>query len=108
MAPICGISILFAGTGIIGASVVLLGLLSMPVMLNQGYFKSLACGTICGAGKLGILIPPSIMLVMMADRLGCLRCFCLHIPSFQGLWLDLQQLVHDHAGHISKNRTLTF
>ena len=70
MAPICGISILFAGTGIIGASVVLLGLLSMPVMLNQGYFKSLACGTICGAGKLGILIPPSIMLVMMADRLG--------------------------------------
>ena len=62
--------ILAASTGIIGASVVLLGLLSMPVMLNQGYSKSLACGTICGAGTLGILIPPSIMLVMMADRLG--------------------------------------
>nr|WP_320013997.1 TRAP transporter large permease subunit [uncultured Desulfobacter sp.] len=62
--------ILAASTKIIGASVVLLGLLSMPVMLNQGYSKSLACGTICGAGTIGILIPPSIMLVMMADRLG--------------------------------------
>ena len=62
--------ILAASTGIIGASVVLLGLLSLPVMLKQGYSKTLAIGTICGAGTLGILIPPSIMLVMMADRLG--------------------------------------
>jgi len=62
--------ILAASTGIIGASVVLLGLLSMPVMLKQGYSKTLSIGTICGAGTLGILIPPSIMLVMMADRMG--------------------------------------
>jgi len=62
--------ILAASTGIIGASVVLLGLLSLPAMLNQKYDKSLALGTICGAGCLGILIPPSIMLVIMADQLS--------------------------------------
>ena len=62
--------ILAASTGIIGASVVLLGLLSLPSMTNQGYSKTLALGTIAGSGTLGILIPPSIMLVIMADQLG--------------------------------------
>lgn len=62
--------ILAASTGIIGASVVLLGLLSLPAMLKQGYSKTLALGTIAGSGTLGILIPPSIMLVIMADQLG--------------------------------------
>lgn len=62
--------ILAASTGIIGASVVLLGVLSLPTMLKQGYNKRLAAGTICGAGCLGILIPPSIMLVIMADQLA--------------------------------------
>ena len=62
--------ILAASTGIIGASVVLLGLLSLPAMMKQGYAKTLALGTIAGSGTLGILIPPSIMLVIMADQLG--------------------------------------
>lgn len=62
--------LLAASTGIIGASVVLLGLLSIPAMLNQGYSKTLALGTVAGAGTLGILIPPSIMLVVMGDQLG--------------------------------------
>ena len=62
--------ILAASTGIIGASVVLLGLLSLPAMLKQGYSKTLALGTIASSGTLGILIPPSIMLVIMADQLG--------------------------------------
>ena len=62
--------ILAASTGIIGASVVLLGVLSLPAMIRQNYSKSLATGTICGAGCLGILIPPSIMLVIMADQLA--------------------------------------
>ncbi len=62
--------LLAAATGIIGASVVLLGLLSLPAMLNQGYSKPLAVGTVCASGTLGILIPPSIMLVMMADQLS--------------------------------------
>jgi tripartite ATP-independent transporter DctM subunit len=62
--------ILAASTGIIGASVVLLGLLSLPAMMKQGYAKTLALGTIASSGTLGILIPPSIMLVIMADQLG--------------------------------------
>lgn len=62
--------ILAASTGIIGASVVLLGLMSVPVMLNQDYNKSLALGTVAASGCLGILIPPSIMLVIMGDQLA--------------------------------------
>jgi tripartite ATP-independent transporter DctM subunit len=62
--------LLAATTGIIGASVVLLALLGLPVMLNQGYERSLAAGTVCAVGTLGILIPPSIMLVLMADRMA--------------------------------------
>jgi len=62
------VSTLFgACTGIIGASVVTMGLLSLPVMLKYGYDKRLSCGCICAGGALGILIPPSIMLIVMAD-----------------------------------------
>ena len=57
-----------ACTGIIGASVVTMGLLSMPVMLKYNYNKRLASGAVCAGGTLGILIPPSIMLVVMADQ----------------------------------------
>jgi tripartite ATP-independent transporter DctM subunit len=62
--------LLAATTGIIGASVVLLGMLSLPVMLGSNYDKGFAVGTACATGTLGILIPPSIMLVLMADRLA--------------------------------------
>jgi tripartite ATP-independent transporter DctM subunit len=62
--------LLAASTGIVGASVVLLAMLSMPIMLRQGYGKGLASGVICSAGTLGILIPPSIMLIIMADQLS--------------------------------------
>jgi len=62
--------ILAASTGIIGASVVLLAVMSLPSMTKQGYAMPLALGTIASAGTLGILIPPSIMLVIMADQLG--------------------------------------
>ena len=62
--------LLAATTGIIGASVVLLALLGLPVMLEQNYNKSVAAGTVCAVGTLGILIPPSSMLVLMADRMA--------------------------------------
>jgi tripartite ATP-independent transporter DctM subunit len=62
--------ILAASTGIVGASVVLLGLLTIPAMMKQGYAKTFAVGTVAGSGTLGILIPPSIMLVIMADQLA--------------------------------------
>ncbi|HRP95983.1 MAG TPA: TRAP transporter large permease subunit [Rhodocyclaceae bacterium] len=60
--------LLAASTGIIGASVVLLALLGLPIMLRSGYSPTFASGTISAVGTLGILIPPSIMLVLMADR----------------------------------------
>jgi tripartite ATP-independent transporter DctM subunit len=62
--------ILAASTGIMGASVTLLGILSLPIMLGQGYNKCLAVGIVGASGTLGILIPPSIMLVVMADQLA--------------------------------------
>ncbi len=62
--------VLAASTGIIGASVVLLALLGLPPMLEARYSPSFAAGTVCAVGTLGILIPPSIMLVLMADRLA--------------------------------------
>lgn len=62
--------ILAASTGIIGASVVLLGVLSLPTMMEQKYSKSLAAGVVSASGTLGILIPPSIMLVIMADQMA--------------------------------------
>ena len=62
--------ILAASTGIIGASVVLLALLGLPPMLEARYAPTFAAGTVCAVGTLGILIPPSIMLVLMADRLA--------------------------------------
>ena len=63
-------TIMAATTGIIGASVVMMTLLALPVMLERKYDKSLATGTIAASGTLGILIPPSIMLVIMADLLA--------------------------------------
>ena len=63
-------TIMAATTGIIGASVVMMTLLALPVMLEQKYSPSLATGTIAASGTLGILIPPSIMLVLMADLLS--------------------------------------
>ena len=63
-------TIMAATTGIIGASVVMMTLLALPVMLERNYDKSLATGTIAASGTLGILIPPSIMLVIMADLLA--------------------------------------
>ncbi|WP_226781165.1 TRAP transporter large permease [Oceaniglobus trochenteri] len=63
-------TVLAATTGIIGASVVMMTLLALPVMMERNYDTGLATGTIAASGCLGILIPPSIMLVIMADLLS--------------------------------------
>ncbi len=60
-------ALLAASTGIVGATVVTMGLLSLPTMLRRGYDKKLACGSICAAGTLGQIIPPSIVLVLLGD-----------------------------------------
>ena len=63
-------ALLAASTGVVGASVVAMGLISLPVMLRYGYSKELATGTICAAGTLGQLIPPSIVLIILGDVLN--------------------------------------
>lgn len=71
-----GISVIFVGallaatTGIVGATVIAMGLISLPAMLRNNYSKSLACGTICASGTLGQIIPPSIVLIILADQLS--------------------------------------
>ena len=62
-------AVLAASTGIVGATVVTMGLLSLPVMLKAGYDPKLATGTICAAGTLGQIIPPSIVLILLSDIL---------------------------------------
>ena len=61
--------LLAASTGIVGATVVTMGMLSLPTMLKAGYDQKIATGTICAAGTLGQIIPPSIVLVLLADIL---------------------------------------
>ena len=68
-----GISVMLVGmlmaasTGIVGATVVTMGLLSLPTMLKSNYSPAIACGTICASGTLGQIIPPSIVLVLLGD-----------------------------------------
>lgn len=63
-------ALLAAATGIVGATVVTMGLLSLPTMLKRGYSTELATGTICAAGTLGQIIPPSIVLVLLGSILN--------------------------------------
>ncbi|MCY4349027.1 MAG: TRAP transporter large permease subunit, partial [Thiotrichales bacterium] len=71
-----GISVVFVGallaatTGIVGATVIAMGLISLPAMLRNNYSKPLATGTICAAGTLGQIIPPSVVLIILADQLA--------------------------------------
>ncbi len=62
--------LLAASTGIVGATVVTMGLLSLPTMLRRNYSPSVSCGTICASGTLGQIIPPSIILVLLGDVLS--------------------------------------
>ncbi|OZG72283.1 C4-dicarboxylate ABC transporter [Hahella sp. CCB-MM4] len=63
-------ALLAASTGVVGASVVAMGLISLPVMMKYGYDKKLSCGTICASGTLGQIIPPSIILIILGDVIG--------------------------------------
>ena len=71
-----GVSVIFVGallaatTGIVGATVVAMGLISLPAMLKHKYDKSLASGIVCSSGTLGQIIPPSIVLIILADQLA--------------------------------------
>ncbi|HIP47140.1 MAG TPA: TRAP transporter large permease subunit [Campylobacterales bacterium] len=60
-------AVLAASTGIVGASVVMMSVISLPIMINHGYSKSLASGTIAASGTLGQIVPPSIVLIILGD-----------------------------------------
>jgi TRAP-type mannitol/chloroaromatic compound transport system permease large subunit len=78
-------TLLAAATGVVGASVTSMGLISLPVMLRYGYQKELSLGTIAAAGTLGQIIPPSIVLVVLGDQLGVSVGALFHaavIPGF--------------------------
>jgi tripartite ATP-independent transporter DctM subunit len=63
-------TLLASSTGVVGASVVAMGVISLPVMIKYGYNTPLSCGTICASGTLGQIIPPSIILIILADVFG--------------------------------------
>jgi len=63
-------ALLAASTGIVGATVVTMGLLSLPTMLKRGYSPTISTGTICAAGTLGQIIPPSIVLILLGDQIS--------------------------------------
>ena len=73
-------TILAAPIGAVGAAVVALSVIALPQMLASGYDKQLAIGTIASAGTLGILIPPAIMLVVMAEMLATWAGSCFSRP----------------------------
>jgi len=63
-------TIMAATVGVVTASVVMIGLIALPAMIVRGYSKEIACGSVCAGGTLGILIPPSIMLVVYGPTAG--------------------------------------
>ncbi|MDB5571810.1 MAG: transporter large permease subunit [Hyphomicrobiales bacterium] len=89
-----GIGIILVGvlmgatTGIVGATIVTLGLLTLPTLLRRGYDKSLACGAICASGTLGQLIPPSTILILLADIMGQSVGTLFAAAVFPGLMLS--------------------
>ncbi|MFM9886472.1 MAG: TRAP transporter large permease subunit [Burkholderiales bacterium] len=87
-------TILAAPIGVVGAAVVLLSIIALPQMLNAGYNKQLAIGTVASAGTLGILIPPAIMLVVMAEMLATSAGALFAAATMPGLLLSGLYLVY--------------
>ncbi len=89
------VSTVFAATtGIVGASVVTMGMLSMPILLREGYHPSLAAGMVCAGGSLGILIPPSIMLVSMGSFAAISVGQIFFAAVIPGLLLSLGYIIY--------------
>jgi tripartite ATP-independent transporter DctM subunit len=86
--------IMAATTGIIGASVVMLSMLALPTMLKQNYDKGLATGVVAASGTLGILIPPSIMLIIMGDMMQISTGKLFLSAVIPGLMLALFYLIY--------------
>ena len=77
--------LLAASTGIVGATVVTMGMLALPSMLKAGYDEKIATGTICASGTLGQIIPPSIVLILLASSIKTIEggIICPKVPEAQ-------------------------
>ena len=87
-------ALLAASTGVVGASVVAMGLISLPVMLRHGYSPSLASGTITAAGTLGQIVPPSIVLIILGDVLSVPVGDLFRAALIPGLILILAYIIY--------------
>ena len=87
-------ALLAASTGVVGASVVAMGVISLPVMLKYGYSKKLSTGTICAAGTLGQIIPPSIVLIVLGDVFQLPVGDLFKFAFFPGLILVLAYIIY--------------
>ena len=113
-------SLLAASTGVVGASVVAMGVIALPVMLKHGYCKKLATGTICASGTLGQIIPPSIILIILSDVFGqpagdmfraaiipsavLVGSYIIYILFITNLYKDLAPLIEvEDTGHKIKD-----
>jgi tripartite ATP-independent transporter DctM subunit len=81
-------TLLAAATGVVGASVVAMGMISLPVMLRYGYSKGLAAGVITASGTLGQIIPPSVVLIVLGDQMGISVGDLFTAAFFPGLLLS--------------------
>ncbi len=87
-------ALLAASTGVVGASVVAMGIISLPVMLKYNYNKELSTGTICAAGTLGQIIPPSIVLIILGDVFQLPVGDVFKAAFIPGLWLVVLFLIY--------------
>jgi TRAP-type mannitol/chloroaromatic compound transport system permease large subunit len=74
-------ALLAATTGVVAASVISMGLISLPIMLRYGYDRRIASGVIAASGTLAQIIPPSLVLIVLADQLGAAWATCTRAPS---------------------------
>ena len=90
-------TIFAAATGVVGASEITIGLMALPAMLSRGYNKSMASGAICAGGTLGILIPPSVMIVVYGPIAGVSVGKLFLAAIFPGLLLSSLHALHRRA-----------
>ena len=87
-------ALLAASTGVVGASVVAMGVIALPIMLKHNYSKELSTGTICAAGTLGQIIPPSIVLIILADVFGQSVGDLFHAALWPALFLVFMYIMY--------------
>ncbi len=87
-------ALLAASTGVVGASVVAMGVIALPIMLKHNYSKELSTGTICAAGTLGQIIPPSIVLIILADVFGQSAGDLFHAALWPALFLVFMYIMY--------------